>query len=308
MSQNFFAALDDSGDEAPAPAKSVVKKREPKIVNNPGPSAQVGSKRSSNDRNTKSGRGERNAPRDGKRAYDRRSGTGRGKEIKKGGGGARNWGSDKADAKKMEGTINEDEVKEDKPTELRQDEAVEDAPVEEKPVDNTVSYADYMASKGKKEATTLREVEDDFKELKAWTIEEKDFLVMGGAKQKKNKKKKDAQKKTVDVGFRVAKPNVDSDRGDRGDRDRGGRGDRDRGGRGDRDRGGRGDRDRGGRGDRDRGGRGGRGGRGRGGRGEGRGGRGEGRGGRDARGRGRGGGRGQSSGINVQDETAFPSL
>jgi hypothetical protein len=30
QSQNFFAALDDSGDEAPAPSKSIVKKREPK--------------------------------------------------------------------------------------------------------------------------------------------------------------------------------------------------------------------------------------------------------------------------------------
>jgi hypothetical protein len=30
QSQNFFAALDDSGDEAPAPSKSTVKKREPK--------------------------------------------------------------------------------------------------------------------------------------------------------------------------------------------------------------------------------------------------------------------------------------
>jgi hypothetical protein len=32
QSRNFFAALDDSGDEAPAPAKSIVKKREPKAT------------------------------------------------------------------------------------------------------------------------------------------------------------------------------------------------------------------------------------------------------------------------------------
>jgi hypothetical protein len=33
QSQNFFAALDDSGDEAPAPVKINAKKREPKSVN-----------------------------------------------------------------------------------------------------------------------------------------------------------------------------------------------------------------------------------------------------------------------------------
>jgi len=258
MSQNFFAALDDSGDEAPAPAKSAAKKRDPKNSNKPDSSSAVSSRRSNNDRNTKQGRGGRNPPRDGKRAYDRRSGTGRGKEIKKGGGGARNWGSDKADAKKMEGTINEDEVKEDKASELTEEEAVEETPVKEKPEDKTITFADYMAAKGKKEENTVRELEDEFKGFSASAKVEEDFLVMGGGKQKKNKKKKDSEKKKVEVGFRVANPNS-------------------------------------GRGDRDRSGRGGRGGRGRG--------------GRDGRGRGRGrSGRGRNSGLNVQDETAFPSL
>lgn len=283
MSSNFFAALDDSGDEAPASAKGNIKKSEPKTTKKADTSAATsktvaaaskGNDRrrpNNNDRNTKSGRGERTSPRDGKRAYDRRSGTGRGKEIKKGGGGARNWGSDKAEAKKMEGTINEDEVKEDKPAEEKVDAVAEEAPVEEKPEDKTMTYAEYMASKGKKEET-VREVENEFKGLSAAAKVEEDFLVMGGAKQKKTKKKKDGDKKTVDVGFRVAKPNAGGD-----DRDRGGRGGR-------------------GRGDRDRGGRGGRGSR-------------DGRG----KGRGRGGGRGSKNAnntgsINVQDEAAFPSL
>jgi len=261
MSQNFFAALDDSGDEAPAPAKSVAKKREPQKNDKKSDSSSPAGSKRPNSRNTKQGRGGRNPPRDGKRAYDRRSGTGRGKEIKKGGGGARNWGSDKADAKKMEGAINEDEVKEDKPTELQEDEAVKDAPVEEKPEDKTISFADYLASKGKKEEITIREVEDEFKGFSASRSVETDFLVMGGEKQKKNKKKKDSQKKTIEVGFRSARPNSG-----RGDRDRGDRGGRGRGGRD-----------------------------------------GRGRGGRDGRGRGRGG-RGRNSGIDVQDETAFPSL
>lgn len=152
------------------------------------------------------GRGGRVAPRDGKRAYDKRSGTGRGNEIKKGGGGARNWGNDKADAKKMEGAINEDEVKEEKPVEVptEGEEAVEkEAPVEEKVEDNTMTFAEYMAVKGKKEETADRDFDNEFKGKSASTYEAKDFLVMGGGKQKKTRKKKEAEKKSVEVGFRV---------------------------------------------------------------------------------------------------------
>jgi plasminogen activator inhibitor 1 RNA-binding protein len=179
------------------------------------------SRRPNNDRNAKGrgdGRGGRAPARDGKRAYDRRSGTGRGKEIKKDGGGARNWGSDKAEAKKMEGKIVEEEVKEDKPV-TTATEPVEEgeaapateaeeapAPVEPKPEDNTISYADYMAAKGKKEETNLREVENEFQgKSAAVKQEEENFLVMGGGKAKKNKKKKADEKKTVDVGFRVVR-------------------------------------------------------------------------------------------------------
>jgi plasminogen activator inhibitor 1 RNA-binding protein len=59
-------------------------------------------------------RGGRVPSREGKRAYDRRSGTGRGREIKKSGGGARNWGSDQ----------NEARIAEQQPTSLANDEKV----------------------------------------------------------------------------------------------------------------------------------------------------------------------------------------
>lgn len=193
--------------------KSSVKKREPKNAKKAESSGSdtkavskgdKNRKPNNNDRNTKNGRGGRTAPRDGKRAYDRRSGTGRGKEIKKGGGGARNWGSDKAEAKKMEGKINEDEVKEDKPTEEKAEGDAADAPAEEeKPEDKTMTFAEYMASKEKKEENSVREVESEFKGLSASTKVEEDFLVMGGGKQKKTKKKKDGEKQTLEVGFRV---------------------------------------------------------------------------------------------------------
>lgn len=168
------------------------------------------SRKPNNDRNTRHGRGGRNPPRDGKRAYDRRSGTGRGKEIKKGGGGARNWGSDKAEAKQMEGKVEEEEVKEDqivKPVagEEAATEGDGTSGEEAKPEDKTMTFADYMASKGKKESKTGREVESEFTGITASKKVVEDFLVIGGGKAKKTKKKKDEPKKVVDVGFRTVR-------------------------------------------------------------------------------------------------------
>eukprot|EP00429_Kryptoperidinium_foliaceum_P039364 CAMPEP_0176162806 /NCGR_PEP_ID=MMETSP0120_2-20121206/83291_1 /TAXON_ID=160619 /ORGANISM="Kryptoperidinium foliaceum, Strain CCMP 1326" /LENGTH=263 /DNA_ID=CAMNT_0017500315 /DNA_START=173 /DNA_END=962 /DNA_ORIENTATION=+ len=199
MSSNFFAALDDSGDEAPAKAASAAKKREPKAKKGGDAAAPESSKPArkpvNNDRNTKHGRGGRAPVRDGKRAYDRRSGTGRGKEIKKGGGGARNWGNDKTEAKKMEGKIDEEAVaKEPEVTEGAAEEAEAPAP-EPEPEDNTMTLAEYMASKkGKKEEKTGREVENEFAGKAAAKKEEEDFLVMGGGKSKKKKQQKTTSK------------------------------------------------------------------------------------------------------------------
>lgn len=242
-----------------------------------------------NDRNTKFGRGGRAPSRDGKRAYDRRSGTGRGREIKKGGGGARNWGSDKNEARQAEGFVDEagQEPTMEDTTENNadnEDAAVEEEPAPEPEEDKTMSYEEYLASKKGPETAAFkpvqeREVSNEFAGMKlAKKDEEEDFLVMGGGKQKKSKQKKtDTKVSTITPEFRVA-----SSSGDDRTRDGGGRGGRGRGGRG-----------------RD-------GGRGRGGSRDGR--------GRDGRGRGgRGGGRGergrgQDQGLNVMDQSAFPSL
>mmetsp|Transcript_20979 Transcript_20979/g.52039 ORF Transcript_20979/g.52039 Transcript_20979/m.52039 type:complete len:269 (+) Transcript_20979:162-968(+) len=268
MSSNPFAALDDSGDEAPPKRAPVTKKKASVAPSKP----DLKSKPKNNDRNTKHGRGGRPPARDGKRTYDRRSGTGRGKEIKKEGGGARNWGSDKNEAKKAEGTINEDEVV----APVAETEEAEAPAVEEpKEEDNTMTYAEYMASKAKKEEVALRETKNEFAGVAISAKgEEEAFMLMGTGKKKKEKKQKGA-KKTVDVGFRVAKNNMEGE----GREGREGRGDRREGGRGR------------GRGDR-------RDGRGRG-RGGGRGGRGSGRGPRGPK---------KPQGLNVQDEGAFPSL
>ena len=207
---NSFAVLDDSEDEAPkskvvAPAsKKSSSSNSSKKVAAPTSNPDPKSKPKNNDRNTKNGRGGRPPARDGKRTYDRRSGTGRGKEIKKDGGGARNWGSDKNEAKKMEGSINEEEVVapvvaegEEAPVEVQVEEV--EPPVE----DNTMTYADYMASKGNKEEVSLRETKNEFAGITAAAkVEEKSFMSMGVVKKKKDKKKNEGDKKIIDVGFR----------------------------------------------------------------------------------------------------------
>jgi len=314
MSNNFFAALDDSDNEGEAPRKKVESESKKKAaITQISQAAEKPKERrrpNNNDRNTKHGRGGRIPSRDGKRAYDRRSGTGRGKEIKKGGGGARNWGSDKQEAKSAEGKLTEHQEESTDP-EAKPDEAVtekeetenptpEEEPESEEepePEDNTLSYEEYIKTKVRPESSAFapkeeRSLSNDFANVSAKVVVQEDFLVMGGAKQKKKRDKTKDKDKSIQVGFRVAPSGANT--GERGDR-RDGRG-RGRGGRGGR---GRSERDGGGRGrsERDGGGRG----------------RGRGRGDRDGAGRGRGGrgrgrGRRDNQDINTSDADAFPSL
>lgn len=87
-----------------------------------------------------------------------------------------------------------------------------------------MTLAEYIASKGKKEETSLREVKNEFEgKAAADKREEEDFMKMGEGKKKKEKKQKET-KQTIAVGFRVAKPSS-GDREERRD-SRGGRGDR----------------------------------------------------------------------------------
>lgn len=278
------------------------------------------------DRNTKfggrgGGRGEGSSGK--QRVFDRRSGTGRGREIKKDGDGARNWGSDQTEARNAATANNHHRPNEEE--EENEEYAAEDADEngnvaesEVKPVegpapvvDNTISYEDYLKAKASEGFSSEllapvkeRQVDDEFANMKPSATEEQDFLVMGGGKAKKKKDSKSADEKsaagtTTDLlaGLRVASGASSNTNGGQGRGGRDGRGDG-RSGRGGRD--GRGD----GRGGRD-GGRGG----GRGREGRGRGGRGRDEGGRDFGGRGRGRSRApMTTFVNVNDETAFPSL
>ena len=178
--------------------------------------------RRNDDRNTKNGRGGRAPARDGKREFDRRSGTGRGKEIKKGGGGARNWGSDKNEARTAEGPVVEGE---EKPVHTEGGIDAVAAPVVElaeyveavpEPEDNTISFEDYLKNKEEPSNELLkpkevRAVENDFAGLLSKKFEETDFLVMGGAKQPR-KRGKTKEKKSLDVNIKVASSDQGEDR------------------------------------------------------------------------------------------------
>lgn len=291
---NFFAALDDSDNEgAKAPAPAATKKSAPKKPTVVEPSVVKDRPRKNDDRNTKGGRGGRAPARDGKRSYDRRSGTGRGRETKKEGGGGHNWGNDKNDAKKAEGPVvegsevaNTPESEGGEPKVEAVEPVVEEVKVEEPPEeDKTISYDEYLATKATPDnamfkAISIREPDNEFSGKAAAKKVEEDFLVMGTGKalRKKTGGKKEKQTFVADFKIKALFPGEnDRDQGDRKDR-----GDR-KGGRGE------GRRD-GGRG----GGRGGRGGRER------NGGRGGG---------GGGGGRGNTKrGLDTNDASAFPSL
>jgi plasminogen activator inhibitor 1 RNA-binding protein len=289
---NFFAALDDSGDEGrgPAPAASNKKKTAAsstkKEVVEPS-KIDLTKAPNKNNRGTKGGRGGRPPVRQGKREFDRRSGTGRGRETKKEGGGGHNWGNDKNDAKKAEGPVTEGEEEANTPENVGgegkddEEEAVEEEQPPEEPEDKTLSYDEYLQQKARPDSDlfkpmAVREVENEFAGKMGARKEEEDFLVMGGGKSLKKKGVKKEEKQSLVLDFKV-KSAISDDRGGGGRRD-GGRRD---GGR--RDSG----RDR-----RDGGGRGGRGGD---------------RGGRRDRGSGSGRGRG-GKGLDTTDANAFPSL
>lgn len=277
---NAFALLDDSDDESPKvvapPAKKKVSKPSKPAVSNGGKDKERRSRpNGNNDRNTKGGRGPRNA-RDGKRTYERRSGTGRGKEIKKGGGGSRNWGSDKNEARKNEGPVDESAPAAGAEETIVEEVDKEPEP-EPEPEEVTMTMEEFLASKSSKAAG-----DDLFGAKKERSIEDNDefagkaahkielgghFVKMGSGKSlRKKSAKKEVQ--TLDLNFRIASSTDSRPPRREGNDDRG------RGGRGGRGRGGR-------RNDRRSGGR------GRGGRG------------------GRSGGRG---GLKVDDVNAFPSL
>ena len=67
-----------------------------------------------------------------------------------------------------------------------------------------MTYAEYMASKGGKKEESIREVENEFKNMKAAAKVEEDFFSLGGGKKKKEKKQSQG-KQTIQANFRVVR-------------------------------------------------------------------------------------------------------
>jgi plasminogen activator inhibitor 1 RNA-binding protein len=203
--------------------------------------------------------GERGGERGERRQFERRSGTGRGKETSKQGGGARNWGNDadktelSAEAEVQEGAKAASD--EEATPAVEEEAAVE----EEEEVQFTLD--EYLAKKQASRSGELfaevevRQIDTDFSGAKQLTKDGKTPDFIESAYEKVYTKKTSGRKKQfiTDVGFQAPKPEraprfEDNNRGDRND-SRGGRGGRgDRGGRGGRAPGGRAPGGRGGRG------------------------------------------------------------
>jgi len=255
---NFFAALEDSGDEVEQPkpkskSKEIVVSNKNDRKSNLSSSNKAEFDRSRSDhhrqqeRAKKSSSGQRSgrsAPREGKRAYDRRSGTGRGREIKKSGGGARNWGSDKNDARHAEGMFeggsreeDEDKMKssDTNGADVNQDEDISEsvegalsnvdlnADEETQPKeDKTMTYEEYLEERDSKRAESeafkpldVKEYEDDafagFAVKTKSGLEDETFIATGNrVKQPKKKNKikaKNEKNKKIVPSFRVQDPN-----------------------------------------------------------------------------------------------------
>ena len=90
---------------------------------------------------------------------DRKSKTGRGREMKKGGGGGHNWGKVEDDSKQPEPSLNLEDAKETEPKQEESPEAKEE-PEEKKP--DFITFDDYL--KGKENPTEDQEKEEEAEE------------------------------------------------------------------------------------------------------------------------------------------------
>lgn len=186
-------------------------------------------------------RGERGRGNRGpRREFERRSGTGRGKETSKQGGGARNWGN-KADPNEQLAEAAAQEGA--KPA--SDEEAAEEAAVEEEEEEEVqLTLDEYLAKQKSSRSGELfaevevRQVTNEFSSAVQITKEGKTPDFMDSQYEKVYSKKTSGRKKQVitDVGFRSEKPerftrDFDSSRGGRGRGGRGARGNGRTGGR-----------------------------------------------------------------------------
>jgi plasminogen activator inhibitor 1 RNA-binding protein len=166
---------------------------------------------------------EQAAPR--KRQFDRRSGTGRGREVSKDGAGGANWGSDKLEALKGEKHVAGDAELPEESVEVEAETVVvTEAPKEpegppEPPVFTLEEHNRKIAA-GRAQNTafsevSIREVTTDFSGMKTVSQPESVFISFGAAKSQKGKKyQRSTTKSSIDAAFTVKPP--EPVRGDRG--------------------------------------------------------------------------------------------
>ncbi|KAE9276980.1 hypothetical protein PF001_g25876 [Phytophthora fragariae] len=256
-SKNFFAALDSDDEDTPRvnkkatpPPTAPVALNKPAAGNKKAPkkAAPAGEKKES--RGPREGgrgpheRGERGrGPRGPRREFERRSGTGRGKETSKQGGGARNWGNKADPNEQLAEAAAQDAAKP-----ASDEEATEEAAAVEEEEEEEVQLTldEYLAKQKSARSgevfaeVEVRQVTNEFSSAVQITKEGKTPDFMDSQYEKVYSKKTSGRKKQLitDVGFRTEKPErftreFDSSRGGRGGRGgRGARGNGRTGGRG----------------------------------------------------------------------------
>ncbi|CAH0517034.1 unnamed protein product [Peronospora belbahrii] len=268
--QNIFAALDSDEEDTPRVNKKATSTLSANVALN---KPAAGNKKSGNkrvpvgdkprspndgsraprergdrgdrgDRVDRGGRGDRGRGHRGpRREHERRSGTGRGKESIKQGGGAHNWGN-KADPNEqlVEAAFQEGA----KPVSDEEAAADEVAPEEEEEEEVQLTLDEYLEKQKSSRSGDLfaevevRQVTNQFSSATQITKEGKTPDFIDSQYEKVYSKKTSGRKKQVitDVGFRLEKPerftrDFDSSRGGRGGRGgRGARGNGRTGGRG----------------------------------------------------------------------------
>ena len=229
MARNAFSALGLSDDEDDTPRVTKPRKTTgqgaPKVSNRSDnlPAGNRGTRRGvKSEKNGNKQRGGRPAGTTKKREFDRHvSGTGRGRGVKKGGGGAHNWGKDGAEATGADASDDVDEIVEA--------EAEDEGPA-------GISYADWQAQEAERLAgldafkpKQKKKVNTDFEGRKM--VKRSEGEARWEAAPKKSKKKKEIKQKNLFLGANITVQSSD-DRPQRRDRDdrRGGNRDDRRGG------------------------------------------------------------------------------
>lgn len=258
---NIYSVLDSDDDEKPKVKQTKAKEapKKPEKFEQPIERENKSQKKEHQRHGAKDYKNPEGSGNQRKRQFDRRSGTGRGKEVAKNGAGGANWGSDKLEALKGEKHIAGDADIPEENVDENAEEVVEE-PAEPEPTVFTLDeYNKRKAEQQRADSEAfqevqIREVAADFGGMKTKDKDElTDFMILGSAKAAKGKKDQRSTSKQVvlDVAFSTAPAEQqDRDRDRRsGDRDRNRGGDRAGGRGGDRPRSGRGDKPNRGRGD-----------------------------------------------------------